>query len=320
MKDLKTWEFVKENLSKDNPVILTIVLESKGSSPGKAGFKIAVAKNGKFEGTVGGGEMEFKLIEESKKYLSSNKKITALDKLYHNKKVRKLQSGLICAGNQTNFTCSLNKSDLRTIDKIVRSYQTHKEGFLVITPKGIVYLKECNGEQNIKFSFNSSSDWRYEERIGIREKIYIVGGGHVGLALSRQMKLLNFYVVVFDDRRNVKTVKENIYADKIKICSFDEVGNFIDKGENSYVAVVTASYPTDLLAIKSIIDKKMKYIGLMGSSTKLKKIFDELKMNGIKTGLLKTINAPIGIEVNSESVEEIAVSIAAEIIKVKNSY
>ncbi len=319
MNDEVIWKFIRSSIEKDGKAILTVVVKSEGSSPGKAGFKIAVSKNGNFVGTIGGGEMEFNLLENCKKYYLSNNKINSMQKLYHNTNVKKQKSGLICAGSQTNYTCTLNKVDLSIINKIIKSYDDHKSGSFLLTPEGIAFSRNSNIQPNINFTFNSETDWKYEEIIGIREIIYIVGGGHVGLALSRQLKLLNFYVMVFDDRKDVKTIVENNYADKIKICSYNDIGKFIKEGINSYVAVVTSSYSSDLCAIKSIINKKLNYIGLMGSRAKIKKIFDELKTSGFKPNQLKMIHAPIGIEINSETVEEIALSIAAEIISIKNS-
>ncbi len=319
MKDLKMWQFVKKNLFNKNPVILTVVLESKGSSPGKAGFKLAVVKDRKFEGTIGGGQMEFDMMNECEKLLKSKKKIQLHRKLYHSKKVKKLQSGLVCQGRQTNFTLSLDKSDLKKIEKIIDSFEKKEPSSLIFSPEGLKIKPGTKNENHIQYRFNSENNWSYEENIGVRDTIYIIGGGHVGLALSRQMELLGFNVVVFDDRSDVQTIKENKSADEIIITAFDQVGNYIEGGNYSYAAVVTSALPTDKIALKQIIGKKLKYIGLMGSEAKLKRIFRELSEEGVKTSLFKRVNAPIGLSINSNTVEEIAVSIAAQIIKVKNS-
>jgi xanthine dehydrogenase accessory factor len=71
--------------------------------------------------------------------------------------------------------------------------------------------------------------------------------------------------------------------------------------------------------LKSVINKNVKYIGMMGSKRKIKSIFDALTEEGVDKELLKKVHTPIGIEIEAETPEEIAISIAAEIIKVKNS-
>lgn len=319
MKDLKLWKFILENLRSNKRVLLTTVLESRGSSPGKAGFHIAVAEDGKYIGTIGGGEMEFNLLKECKSLLKSKKKINLHRKLHHSKKVKKLQSGLVCQGIQTNFTLSLDKSDSKKIEEIIKSFEKKEPALLVLSPNGLAIKPQKKNENHIQYKYVSGKEWIYEENIGVLDTIYIVGGGHVGLALSNQMELLGFHVVVLDDRSDVQTIKENKSAEEIIIASFEEVGNFIEEGEYSYVAIVTSALPTDKIALKQLLSKKLKYIGLMGSEAKLKRILTELEKEGIKKSILKKVNAPIGIDINSNTVEEIAVSIAAKIIKVKNN-
>lgn len=319
MKDLKLWNFVLENIRRNKKVILTTVLESKGSSPGKAGFKIAVADDKTHVGTIGGGEMEFNLLNECNKLLDSKKKIYLHRKLHHSKKVKKLQSGLVCQGTQTNFTLSLDKKDYENVEFIIKSFEKKEPAILILSPDGLKIKKSFKNDEHINYNYKSESDWSYEENIGVKDTVYIIGGGHVGLALSNQMELLGFHIVVFDNRADVQTINENRSADEIIIASFNEVGCYIEEGEYSYAAIVTSALPTDKIALKQIINKKLKYIGLMGSEAKLKRIFDELEAEGIKKALLKKVNAPIGLKINSNTVEEIAVSIAAQIIKVKNS-
>lgn len=319
MKDLKLWKFVLDNIRKNKKVILTTVLESKGSSPGKAGFKIAVSEDGKHVGTIGGGEMEFNLLNECNKLLDSKKKIHLHRKLYHSKKVKKLQSGLVCQGTQTNFTLSLNKKDYKKIEFIIKSFEIKEPAILMLSPDGLNIKKNYKNDEHICYNFKTDRDWMYEENVGVKDTVYIIGGGHVGLALSNQMELLGFHVVVFDNRADVQTINENRSANEIVITSFDEVGSYIEEGRYSYAAIVTSALPTDKLALKQIINKQLKYIGLMGSEAKLKRIFDELEAEGIKKTLLKKVEAPIGLKINSNTVEEIAVSIAAQIIKVKNA-
>ncbi len=215
------------------------------------------------------------------------------------------------------FTCSLDRKDLPLISGIVKLFESRGTGILKYSDKGIELIKDTINKETTKYIYKNETDWSCEENVGVLETIYIVGGGHVGLSLSRQMEMLGFHVVVFDDRKDLKTIKENIYADEIIITSFENIGAYIKENNYSYVAVVTSSYLSDKAALMQVLGKKLKYIGLMGSAAKLKKIFDELKVEGFSDRMLNKIHAPIGIKINSESVSEIAVSIAAEIIKTK---
>ena len=137
MKDLKFWEFVKSNIEDSDSVIMLAVLESTGGSPGKAGFKMAVSTKGELFGTIGGGIMEYNLVEESKKYLKKKEKVRRFQKLYHNKKVKDNQSGLICAGTESIFMCSLSFEDMKTINRICKSFSERSVSLLKISPEGI---------------------------------------------------------------------------------------------------------------------------------------------------------------------------------------
>jgi xanthine dehydrogenase accessory factor len=319
MKDTGVWKFIYEQIKENGRVILVSVLETHGSSPGKAGFKMAVGKNVNIAGTIGGGEMELRIIKQCEKYLSLKKKICLFEKLYHNPNKEKKQSGLICAGNQTHLICSLDGKDLKTIENILETFESNKIGVLKLSNNGLLFKPNFQNNQTVLFKYENDANWNYEENIGVLDRIYIIGGGHVGLALARQMELLDFYIVVFDERKNIATVKENVYADEIIISGYENIGDYIEEGKYSYVAIVTHSHQTDKMVLKQLIGKKLKYAGLMGSSAKLKNVYDELMQEGIKPSALKKIHAPIGITIGSETVTEIAVSIAAEIIKIKNS-
>ena len=114
-------------------------------------------------------------------------------------------------------------------------------------------------------------------------------------------------------------LEQNEYADEIIITKYEEIGNYITEGELSYIMIVTPMHAGDKDTLKSVIHKNVKYIGLMGSKRKIKSIFDTLSEDGVDEKLFDRVHTPIGLEIEAESPEEIAISIAAEVIKVKNS-
>ena len=103
-----------------------------------------------------------------------------------------------------------------------------------------------------------------------------------------------------------------------KLSVVAELSELIPSGENNYVVVMTFGYRTDDMAVRALLQKQFKYFGLLGSKKKIEKMFAEYKNEGMDEGLLDKIYSPIGLQIKSETPEEIAVSIAAEIIKVKN--
>jgi xanthine dehydrogenase accessory factor len=319
MKEIKLWQFIKSHLEKDGSIILMVVVESENSSPGRAGFKMAVSRNKEMIGSIGGGMMEHKLVDEAVENLNSGKNILSLKKLYHQGDSLEDSSGMICSGAQTIFTISLQKSDLFTIEKITDGIKTHKSADVRVDPKGLNYYETNLNKKRILFIYIDEQNWYYQETIGQKDTIYIIGGGHVGLALSKVMSLLDFYVVLFDNRSDLQTMKLNTFANEKILINYDDVDSCLVEGEHSYVAIVSHTHETDRYVLGKVINRNFKYVGLMGSKAKVKNVMNEMKQLGISEDKIQSIHSPIGIKINSETPEEIAISIAAEIIKIRNS-
>lgn len=320
MKDIHFWKFIHTQIKKGRPVALTTVIENEKGSPGKQGFKMAVSGNKEVMGSIGGGIMEFNHINDVIRFLESGERDTEIkpEKLYHNKRTSVKRSGLICAGSQTNVTVMLNKKDLPVIERIITAAVKKSAGLLVIDRNGLRYQIRDHLKRHFAYKNKSRSNWTYEERIGHKDTVVIAGCGHVGLAVSRQMSMLGFNVIVTDDRKDLTFLSGNKFADEVIVDSYKNLGKIADRYTEAYFIIVTTGFNTDKEALNSIIKKKVKYIGIMGTRAKLKRIFHESIKGGVSRSLLRKVHAPIGVDINSDTPEEIAVSIAAEIIREKN--
>ncbi len=319
MKSISTWRFIEHNVQQDVPVMLLYVLDSKGSSPGRQGFFMAVNSQGRMQGSIGGGIMEHKFVELAKERLrNESDDLSTIKKQVHDKSVARDQSGMICSGEQTIFLYRLQVGDLRAIRDIINTLVQNKHGTLMLSYRGIRFDAAVPG-QNFNFSMNSEEDWKYSEKIGYKNELFIVGGGHCALALTKLMRSMDFYIRVYDDRKEVKTMAENHDAhEKHFVNDYSELSELIPSGPNHYVVVMTVGYRTDDAALKALFGKKFRYFGLLGSQFKINKMMSEYKAGGVSDEVLQHIHAPAGIKIKSESPEEIAVSIAAEIITIKN--
>ncbi len=298
--------------------MLLAVVESHGASPGKAGFKMAVAASGERHGTIGGGVMEVNWVEQSLQMLSKQSHVSSVRKLFHSKETMYEPSGLICSGSQTILLKPLYPDSESIVDEIVRTFDENAVGGLRISSQGLWFQPGQQYPTDRRFMYNAEHDWAYEENVGVLDTIYIVGSGHVGLALSRVMATLDFRVIVIDDRHDLETFVHNTFAHKTIFSAYKAIGNYISGNSHEYVAVVTTAYKSDAAALKAIIGKNLQYIGLMGSAAKTKQIGDELRMAGISEDLFRRVHTPIGLPIGSHTPEEIAISIAAEIIKKRN--
>jgi xanthine dehydrogenase accessory factor len=114
-------------------------------------------------------------------------------------------------------------------------------------------------------------------------------------------------------------MEQNSFAQEKRIVDgYDRIGDTIPSGENIYVVVMTLGYRTDLQTLLSLKEKSFGYLGVLGSEAKINMIREELSKNNFPASLASTMHAPIGIKINSHTPEEIAVSIAAEIIGHRN--
>jgi xanthine dehydrogenase accessory factor len=317
MKQQAAWKLIADSLDRNIPVMLLYVLESKGSSPGRKGFMMAVTVDGQMEGSIGGGIMEHKFVEMARQKLEHNDNAPTIKQQVHDKKAAKNQSGMICSGEQTIFLYPAKASDKATAQSILSSLEHDRNGLLTLSPQGITFADNGTGEDI--FAMQSETNWLYQEVTGYRNHIHIVGGGHCASQLSRMMCSLGFYVHVYEDRPELNTLQQNSCANKKTLVGdYSELKTLIEPGTNTYVVLMTWGYRTDDIALKALIGKNFKYLGVLGSKAKIKKLFGEYAAMGIDKEWLSRIYSPIGIQIKSQTPEEIAVSIAAQIIKVKN--
>ncbi len=297
---MKTWTFLSKTLQANKKATLLYVINSKGSSPGRKGFSMAVDEDGKFVGTIGGGIMEVKLLELAKDKIKKGDTKKLVKQQFHNKQNPKNQSGLICSGEQTVAIIPLDTSDIPTLESIL---EKAKDGIRIH-----VY------EDEIKLAEEGLPTPLVSLDIILNKKIHIFGGGHVGLALSQVMSLLDYYVIVYDDRKYLSTIQQNTAANERLTIDFNNAKTTINFSPLDSIVIVTTSYRTDKIILKQLYKEKFHYIGMMGSDHKIKQLFNELKEEGIPTDDLAHINAPIGIPIYSKTTMEIAVSIAGQII------
>jgi len=320
-KQLSIWKLIIQGLQQNIAVMLLYVLESKGSSPGRQGFFMAVNANGDMAGSIGGGIMEHKFVEMAKEKLladSYEPLAGTLRKQIHDKSATTDQSGMICSGEQTILLYPVKKGDANTIEQIINLLEQNRNGTLMLSPSGIQFENTIPGK-NFDYDFESEKNWLYKEKTGYKNKLFIIGGGHCALAFSKLMCGMDFYITLYEEREGLNTVVQNDFAHEVNIVDdYTALSNLIPSGPNQYVVIMTFGYRSDDIAIRALLNKPFNYIGVLGSKTKMEKLFAEYRKDEIKEELLQRIHTPIGLEINSQTPEEIAVSIAAEIIRVKN--
>jgi xanthine dehydrogenase accessory factor len=147
--------------------------------------------------------------------------------------------------------------------------------------------------------------------------LYLFGGGHISLPLAKMGKLLGFKIVVIDDRAEFANPDRFPEADIILAGDFTKSFPKLKIDKSSYIVIVTRGHQHDELVLEWAVGTPAKYIGMIGSKTKVETIFSHLLTKGISREQLDRVHAPIGLEIDAQTPEEIAVSILAEIVKIR---
>ncbi|MBX2973258.1 MAG: XdhC family protein [Flavobacteriales bacterium] len=344
------WMEVHKRVESRDPLAVLCVVESIGSSPGRAGFKMGVPYGSGFFGTIGGGIMEKKLVElahtrlahrlgvtgsssgalaagsssrdpaevrearDPAEVLDSEGSFPYLKRQVHQADLGKDRSGMICSGEQTVAYFFLHGEEaIQLVADILAAFDDRERPQeLEFSSTGIRIV--AAGERRTL----NTDEWCYYEALRTQPRIAIVGAGHVSLALSRQMDQLGFHVTVFDDRQGLNTWHANTFAQERKLVDYAEMAAHLPSDPELYVVLASVGYRTDDLILRQLIRNRYNYLGMLGSAEKVRVMFEGMRKDGFTDEELARVHAPIGLPIHSRTPEEIAVSIAAEIIGVKN--
>jgi xanthine dehydrogenase accessory factor len=153
------------------------------------------------------------------------------------------------------------------------------------------------------------------EPIAGDDHLLICGGGHVGLALYQICRLLDFRITVTDDRPQFASKQRFPEADQVIAAPYEKQFQSLSITPNTFIAIVTRAHAGDEICLKHALQSPASYIGLLGSRTKFAMLKKRLVDSGVSRTQLKRIHCPIGLDIGAVTPEEIAVSIAAEMIK-----
>jgi xanthine dehydrogenase accessory factor len=156
--------------------------------------------------------------------------------------------------------------------------------------------------------------------LGHSRNLYIFGAGHCGVALCKAAVAAGFCVHVYDDRPELVTRER--FADAQTLCAapYDESTRALQPQPDAYLAIMTHAHMADALVLRNILALPGVYVGMMASARKRAQIFAQLVADGVAPDALARVHAPIGLAINAETPEEIAVSIVAQLIQVARAH
>jgi xanthine dehydrogenase accessory factor len=157
----------------------------------------------------------------------------------------------------------------------------------------------------------------YIEPLEATPHLYVIGAGHVGYHLGRLAHTIGFRTHILDDREKFASKDRFPEAEEVIVETIPEWLHRADIPANAYVVIVTRGHTHDLDALRALAARDLRYLGLIGSKAKVKRISDALLGEGMPPECLQRVHAPVGLDIGAVSPEEIAVAILAELIAVR---
>lgn len=333
-------------------LVLATVTRTMGSTPQKPGSSALFSSQGLVSGTVGGGIVEGRVQDKALEAINSKKSGHYTFNLYND--ISKIEEA-ICGGEISVLLDADPGSNMPVFHQLRKSIQDRIPGVLLTMVTGTddssvlisrywfssssvpsmqkEYLDRIIPVANEMIAKRNSYDYR-EIELALNDKpssvillepvfppehLVIAGAGHIGRALAHLGSFLGFEVKVIDDRPEYAN-KDNIpAADHIIVKEIGKALSELKKTDDTYVIIVTRGHKDDAGALKPCIGSELAYTGMIGSRKKV----TAMRENFIEKGFASReqwdkIHTPIGLDIGSQTVEEIAVSIAAQLIQVRN--
>jgi xanthine dehydrogenase accessory factor len=264
MSDLsKYYNRLSAVIESGNPVWQAVVIETDGSTPARVGMKLAVPLQDETFGNLGGGEMEYLVIN------------------------------------------AIRKEQPKAIQKW--TYNLDEQG-RTVTFNDIQTSMICGGKAEVLI-----------EPLFSPHPLYIIGAGHCGRALAEFAVKADFQVTVIDNRTDL--LQPEAFPSECRLVhndytSLDDAIRFSDQ---AFVVIMTYGHVHDRQVLEYCLKRQFRYLGMIGSQKKVAETLEKAKANGCSEADISRIHAPIGLPIHSHTPYEIAISIMAELIQIKNS-
>ncbi len=315
MAEVAVWRALAERLDEGRPVALAVVVDSRGSSPGRVGALMAVGMEGRIAGTVGGGPAEDQVISRIQAALRDGEVRPQLLTQVHRPGVADA-SGLVCGGEQRVAVAPLRQDAQAGVRLLTARVAVGERMAWTLGPGGW----ELRGAPRAGHDVGSGEvaglveeaggGWRFTHLSGPSHAVYLVGGGHVSRELSRLLVDLDFRVGVIEERDGIGNWIADTWSHERLTCPFEHLERVVPGGANVFAAVMTTSPERDAAALDSLLRVPLGYLGLLGSRAKAARL-----LAGRETP--SSLHAPMGVPIGSHTPAEIAVSIAAEMVAVR---
>jgi xanthine dehydrogenase accessory factor len=320
-------------------VALSSLVWSTGSIPMSDQAKMLVLETGELVGTIGGGCLEAEVYAAGQEALRTG---TPCDLRYTMTEKQAGENGLNCGGTVRLYTECISPEQGGNLYRQIARARAARESCILAT--------QLNGATRILWGLDGTmlgeTSTSHEQLkmlgSGVEEKgtgclvtledgageffiepflpqpiAYVFGGGHVGGQVAALAKNVGFYVVLIDDRAAFAHPERHPYADRCMSGDIKDVFSQLDIDEQSYVVALTRGHQYDEVVVECAVKTKARYVGMLGSERKKMLMWKVLERRGIDSSQLNSVFAPVGLNIGADTPEEIAVSVVAEMIRVR---
>lgn len=319
-------------------VLITISSQS-GSTPRLAGAKMIILRDGRIGGTIGGGQVEALAIEEAAHCFSTQK---SLRKAFDLTNSMAANTDMICGGRMEVFLeyIAPNDANREVFRRLLDSMHSgrritlvcplaggkEEEARFVVDHRGTPSRSEVpdsllSAIKQVRSSTSAATLIEHQGReyllsyFAVAGTVYLLGAGHVSACTAEAATRVGFRVVVMDDRAEFANKQRFPLAEEIKVLpSFDNCFQEFEIDQDAYLVIVTRGHMHDMDVLDQALQTDAGYIGMIGSRKKRNAIYHKLMDKGYKEAHLEKVHCPIGLGIEADTPEEIAVSIVGELI------
>lgn len=339
----KIYQEMLQLLNRGESFVQATILTQSGSVPRTAGAKMIILADKSIRGTIGGGQVEA-LVQKLGAHVFETKETVTRE---YNLIGQAGQMDMICGGKLEVLVEYMDASNqqLLGVYQDIRAAIEKRKKVVLVTPIAngkngnarSFLVKEdgsvdgtFSGLAELKEKFISQARSRYSGVIAIAGNrflvepvstygtVYIFGAGHISQKLALLTPRVDFRTIILDDRKEFASRDRFPAADEVIVLeNFEQAFNNLDIDQDSYLVIVTRGHAHDKTVLARALRTKACYIGMIGSLSKRDTIYSALREEGYSEDSIKKVYSPIGLKIAAETPEEIAVSIMAELIKVR---
>lgn len=297
---------VLRETEKGRDLVLVTVIAQTGSAPRGTGAQMLVGESGRLCGTVGGGSAEALCEQEAKTLLHGNGSLTRRLTLRPDGG----DTGMVCGGDIEVLFNGIPAGDAPWRD-------TAKAVLECMAEKRTAYL-DLPVEGGLPSVTDApATDGRFCLKIPVGERVLLFGGGHCALALAPLLTSVGFRVTVMDSRAEYAGADRFPCAERVICGDYARLGDYLTVLPDDYIVVMTNGHSFDFCVEEQVLRVPSAYVGVIGSAGKRASVDARLREVGVPEEAIGRVHTPVGLPIKAVSPEEIAVSIAGEMILVR---